>query len=518
MAGFRIEGNVSGNVVEVAGTNQLKIIPETNATTNAANIGGIRAYSENDQGLGAGLGSVTPFLLSTETSNEYRQREELDIILDEENFSYTAQNFTKHGLLITAGTPYVPAFTAQGFATNPTNVLTAGNAVNFKTYKTFGVVGTETLAWDCEMAWSWQSGSALPVNTVIEQGFGLNAVATPYDYFDGVYMRLTPSGMYLVLRNNSTTDTAISSTFFAPDSTGTTVWQPVNGRKYQIILYSMTRMVEAWIADPVTGLTWLAGFVNCPPGYSQPTASSALPISIRQYQATAPTIGSQVTIGRWSVRRGGQVIASGLGEFNARATENINSPGTLTTTANQTITSGSITRPAAAIPTNTTALVTSLSGMVLETNTLAIGTDGILMAYQNPVLPSAVGTTFLPARRLRIDGVRIGSAVQTVFVSTLLAKMFYVAYGSTSLSLAGVAADTVTTKAYRRVALSLVQSYPASAAVGSVPTTTGESYTKFASPIFINPGEFVALVTYDLGVVPTSGVIQHSISFDYTWE
>ena len=509
-------GGTTGNRAEVNAYNSAKVVLETNATTNAANIGGVRMYSENDQGLAAGTGSLAPYLLSTETSDEYRQRNELDILLDEENFSYSAQNFTKHQMYATT---YAPTWTTQGFNTNPASSLTAAAAMLLRTYKTFSVNGTETTSWDCELAFTWTTGAQLPTNTVIEQGFGLNAVTTPYDVFDGVYFRLTPSGMYLVVRNNSSTDTAISSTFFAPDGTGTTVWQPVSGRKYQFILYSMARSIECWIADPVTGMTWLAGDVNCPPGYSQPTASSALPIFVRQYQATAPTIASQVTIGRWSVRRGGQVIAQGLGEFNARATENINSPGTLTTTANQAITSGSITRPTAGVPSNTTALVTSLSGMVLETNTLAVGTDGILMAYLNPALPTATGTSYLPARRLRIDGVRIGSVVQTVFVNTVaLAKMFYIAYGSTTLSLAGTATDAVTAKAYRRLMIDLAQSYPINAAAGTVPTTTGETFIKLQNPLFINPGEYVALCTYHLPTAATSGVIQHSIAFDYAWE
>ena len=510
-----IRGSASGTGAEVAGTNQLKVIPETDATNHPSNIGGVRIYSENDQGLGAGLGSVTPYLLSPETSDEFRKRVETDVILDEESFVYTAQNFTKHSM---AATTYVPSWTATGFQTNPTSLLTAGAAMSFRTYKTFSVIGTETTSLDLEAAFTYASGVVLPANTVIEFGFGLSATTTPYDQFDGVYVRLTPSGMYLVVRNNSSTDTAISSTVFAPDGTGTTIFQPVNGRKYQFIIYLMTRSVELWIADPVTGTTWLAADVNTPPGYGAPVASPALPVSVRQYQVSAPSVASQITLGRMSVRRGGGMIISSLGDLENRVAESIYSPGTLTTTANQAIASGSITRPAAAVPSNTTALVTSLSGIVLETNTLAIGTDGILMAFQNPALPTAVGTTYAQQRRLRIDGVRIASSVQTVFVSTVFSKYFYIAYGSTSVSLAGVASDTVTTKAYRRVQLDLVQSYPATAAAGTLPTQNGNSYMQFKNPLYVNPGEFVALVTYDIGVVPTSGVIQHAISFDYSWE
>ena len=510
-----IVGGTTGNKMEVNTFNSGKVVLETNANSNAANIGGVRTYSEVDQGLAAGLGTVTPFLLSPEVSGEYRTRSEHDTLLDEESFVYTAQNFTKHRL---DATTYAPTWNATGFNTNPTNLLTAAAAATLRTYKTFSIVGTEILSLDVEAAFTYAAGTLLPANTVIEFGLGLGAVATPYDWFDGAYLRLTPSGTYLVIRNNSSSDTAITGLLFAPDSTGTTIWQPVSGRKYQFIIYLSTRSVELWISDPVTGLTWLAGSLNTPAGYGAPVASPAVQFIARQYQATAPTIASNITLGRYSVRRGGQIIASGLGESEARIAESIYAPGTLTTTANQTITSGSITRPAAAVPTNTTALVTSLSGIVLETITLAIGTDGILMAFQNPALPTATGATYAQQRRLRIDGVRIASSVQTVFVSTVFSKYFYIAYGSTSVSLAGVAADTVNTKAYRRVMLDLVQSYPANAAQGTLPTQNGFSYMAFKNPLYVNPGEFVALVTYDLGVVPTSGVIQHQIAFDHTWE
>jgi hypothetical protein len=352
----------------------------------------------------------------------------------------------------------------------------------------------------------------------MEFGFGLNAVTTPYDFFDGAYMRLTPAGAYLVIRNNSSTDTSVSNLLLAPDNSGTTVWQPVNGRKYQIIVYLMTRSVKLWINDPVSGLVWLASDINTPPGYGTPVASPSLPVVYRQYQATAPAVASQMNISRYSVRRGGQNYSVLPAAFAARALDGIYAPGTLTTTGNQTVTTGSIVRPAATAMTNTAALVTSLSGMVLELPTLAVATDGILMAFQCPAAPTAVGTTYAPLRRLRIDGVRVGSSVQTVFAGGPLAKHFYIAYGSTSVSLAGVAADTVTTKTYRRVQLDLVQSYPATAAAGTIPSSTGSSYMTLQNQLYVNPGEWVALCSYHTGVVTTTGAIQHAISFDYAWE
>ena len=217
-------------------------------------------------------------------------------------------------------------------------------------------------------------------------------------------------------------------------------------------------------------------------------------------------------------RGGGQSVASSLADISSRTLESILSPGTLTTTGNQAITTGSITRPGAAAPTNTTSLLASLSGIVLETPSLASGTDGIIMSYLNPALPTTTGTTFPQARRLRIDGVRIGSFVQTALTGGPFVRGYYLAYGSTALSLAGVASDTVTTKAYRRIQLELTQVYTATQAIDTLPAISGSSYMTFKNPIYVNPGEYVCLVGYNTGTVASAGTLQHAISFDYAWE
>jgi hypothetical protein len=193
------------------------------------------------------------------------------------------------------------------------------------------------------------------------------------------------------------------------------------------------------------------------------------------------------------------------------------SAGTLTTTFNQTVTTGTIVKTTAAVPTNTTSLLASLSGIVVETATLATTVDGILMSYQVPALPTDVTTSYGLGKRLRIDAVNIASSVSTTFTGGPISKHFYLAYGSTSLSLQGVTADGVLTKAYRRVQLPLVQYYASAIAAGSQVPTSGTSYV-LQTPIYVNPGEFIALVTYHVGTAPTAGAINHSISFDYSWE
>ena len=477
----------------------------TALTNIPAAMGGVRLFSENDPGLA--LGGV-PELLSPETDDDYRIRTSNDMILDEESFIYTAQNFTKTPMYATT---FAPSWTNTGFNTNPTAITTINAAMCLKTYKTFSIYGTETLSLDIEGSFS----AAVVTNNTIEFGWGLTANTTPYDCFDGAYIRVNNVGVYAVVRNNSTTDTVQSAAF--NDYTGA-LFVPVVGRKYQFIVYLTSRETDFWVADPVSGQIWLAGSISAPPGYGMPVGSQAVNVFVRQaHAASAPATAAGFNVARWSVRRGGTNIGTTLNVLNARANESSLSPGTLGTTFANAITTGSITRAAAAVPTNTTALLMSLGGIVMETCTVAQGTDFILMAYGCPALPVATGTTYALNKRLRIDGLSITTTILTALTAGGFSRQFYLAYGSTSVSLAGVAADTVTTKADRRVMLPFYQFFAATAAVG---TQVPSSLTYFAlqTPIFINPGEFVKLVAFNTGTAATAGATQNLIQFDYSWE
>jgi hypothetical protein len=47
----------------------------------------------------------------------------------------------------------------------------------------------------------------------------------------------------------------------------------------------------------------------------------------------------------------------------------------------------------------------------------------------------------------------------------------------------------------------------------------GGSFADFGdAPIYVNPGEFVALVMKCVGTVGTSGTIAHVVTFAYGWE
>jgi hypothetical protein len=60
-----------------------------------------------------------------------------------------------------------------------------------------------------------------------------------------------------------------------------------------------------------------------------------------------------------------------------------------------------------------------------------------------------------------------------------------------------------------------MQTFPATAAVGVVGNTID---IDLATPIVVQPGEFVQLVAKNLGVVTSGGVITFIVSFGGYWE
>ena len=236
MAGIRIEGNVSGNVAEVAGTNQLKIIPEVDSLENPKNIGNVRIQSVNDEGALTG----NPYLLSPETDDDYRLRVSQDTILDDELFNYTSQNTGKHTIIATA-VNLVPSWTAGGYNTNPTGVTTSASGATLQTYACFPIIGTGTISCDMELAFTAQPTS----NTIIDFGLFYGATTNPFAPSDGAYFRLNASGLQGILNYNGTE----TSTGIFPLAAGAGTWAYTNNKKYQFILYISSVEVEFWVND-----------------------------------------------------------------------------------------------------------------------------------------------------------------------------------------------------------------------------------------------------------------------------
>jgi hypothetical protein len=490
MPGFRIEGNASGNVAEINAAGQIKVVTETNATTGAANIGGTRSFSENDQGLITGITQ----LVSPEIDVDYRMRISQDTMLDEEVFSYTAQNTGKHNL---TNNTMTTSFTAGQYTSNSASITTITTGTQLSTYAYFPNIGVNTLSADFEVGFSAQPTT----NSFIEFGLGLPGGPTVAPT-DGVFFRLSSAGLQGIASNNGTE----TSTGLFPLSNGTGIWAYLNNKRYQFIVYMGGIKAEFWINDG-TGAVKM-GEIPLPTGQGRITMAQGLQ-AFHKHRIVGGAAGGvlQSFLGAYSVRLGGSnitTIASTLGNrlYGSYQGQSGGTMGSLANYANST-------NPVAAVPTNTTAaLGVGLGGQFWETDTLAVTTDGIIQSYQVPF-----GTANVPGRRLVVRGLKIQTFVQTVLTGGGYVAQWALAFGHTNVSLA--TGEAGNTKAPRRIALG-IHGVPANAAANS---TLGDIMMDFGdAPIYVNPGEFIQCVKKKVGTAPTAGTLAYTVTYLYGWE
>jgi len=477
MSGFRIEGS-SGNTVDVNASGQIKVVPETDIATNPNNVGAVKFVSENDDGSVTG----TPYLLSPETDDDYRLRIAGDTLLDNETFNYLAQNtgkFTYLSSSLTAG------WSTAGLTTNNSGVTTTGTGLTVGTYAEFPIMGGMNMYAEFEASVSNQP----PTNATIDFGLFRRGGSYPYAPTDGVYFRINSSGIFGVINYNGaeTTTSTFSFTFVA-------------NKKYQFIVSATEREVEFWI-DNV-----LYGSIETPNGQGQPFMSSTLPVSVRHAQTGTTSGVIQFVLNDYALSIGGAVFNRSLSDFGNAALGSYQglsggTMGSLASFANSA-------NPTAAVPTNTTSTVlTGLGGQGWETDTLAVTTDGIICSYQVPL-----GTLAVQGKRLKVNGVRISSFVQTALTGGGYNAVFSLAFGHTAVSLA--TSEATSTKAPRRIPLG---GYSVDSGLVALTQLPGIEVS-FQNPVYVNSGEFIAIAKKKVGTAPSAGVIAYYISFDYAWE
>jgi len=478
-----IKGTTSGNGLEVDASNRALVrLPDA---TTPANVGGLRMFSENDPGTVTGNVS----LLSPETDVDYRLRVSQDTLMDSETFNYTAQNTGKHTYSNTTATI---TWNTGGLLTNASSITTTTTGVSFGTYAMFPLLGsTESF---CEMQASF---SSQPVaNTIIDFGMFLRGAANPYAPTDGAYFRLNSSGLFGVINHNGTEATTAVLDF-----------EYTNSTVYSFLISYHENETRFWINNI------LYASIPTPVGQGQPFMAASLPFSIR-HAITGGAAGGimQFTMRDYTIGIGGLMASDKLNAITSRMFGSYQglSGGTMGSLANY----ANSANPTAAVPTNTTAaLGTGLGGQFWETVSLAVNTDGIICSYQVPA-----GTVSVPGKRLVIRGVGLTSYVQTVVVGGPYVSQYSLAFGHTAVSLA--TAEAAAAKAPRRIPLAgLTQLVTANQAVSTMVSQPGGSFVDFGdAPIFVNPGEFVALVTKHVGTVGSTGTVAHVVTFVYGWE
>jgi len=485
MAGIRIEGNTSGAVAEVTGSNQLKVILETNAGAAPQNVGAVRFFSENDPGEQTG----TPYLYSPETDEDYRLRTAIDNMLDTETFNYAAQNTGKHNYQTTTVTA---TWNTNGLITNGSNITTAGGAT-VQTYAEFPVFGANVMYAEFEAS----INTECPSNTVVDWGMFRKGGSQPFDPTDGVFFRLTAAGLQGVV-NYNTVDTSTPVFDFTFNL----------NHKYQFIIAINQRAVQFWV-DEV-----LYGEIETPDGQGQPFMSATLPVCIRHGHTSTAGAAMQFTLSNYNISVGGVNFSRELSELGNAMLGSYQglSGGTMGSLATYT----NNTNATAAIPSNTALtanLLGGLGGQAWETFTsgLAANTDGILMSYQVPA-----GSISIQGKRLRIIGIKMSAFIQSVLTGGGFNSTFTLAFGGTSVNL--TTAEATGAKARRIVMLpEFTQAVTSGQAQNTMVSQPGGCVSNFDAPIFVDPGQYVQLCVKHIGTVATAGVIAYNIQLVYSW-
>lgn len=459
-------------------------------------VNGPAMFSEIDAGTKTGAREV----LSPEVDDDYRLRVAHDTMLDQETFNYSAQNTGKHTHTFTTLTATV---SAAGLLTNSGNITTTTTGMTFGTFAEFRASGTETLVSETSGSFTAQPNA----NQVIDFGLFRRGASTPFAPTDGAYFRVSSTGVQGVINVNGVETT----TAVFPSSLGTGTFTYVNNTVYRFLIQANNVGVSFWINN------FKYGEIATPAGASFAARSTSLPWSVRHAIAGgAAGAAMQFLVADYRVYLRGALYADPLAVAGNRAFGSHQglSGGTMGSLANY----ANSANPTAAVPTNTTAaLGTGLGGQFWETASLAVNTDGVICSYQVPA-----GTVAVQGRRLVIYGVSLMSYVQTVLAGGPFVTQYSLAFGHTAVSLAtaeSASFTNATTKAPRRVALpAFTQAVTAAQAVSTMVSQPGGSSVRFEAPIFVNPGEFVALVAKHVGTVGTSGTIAHVVAFDYGWE
>ena len=475
MAGFRVEGNTSGNVAEVTANNELTVaLGKVAGTAGYALI-----FGENDPGTVVG----SPLIRSGEVTADYRQRVGLDTLLLTDTFNYAAQNSGQWAHILTTMTI---TNSAAGALLNASNITTVSTGAMLKSYKRFPVFGAGTLYGECTML-----NTVTPVtNQVIEVGFFDVAAATTATPLDGVFFRIADGIMTGVLNNN------------ASEHTTGTLSLPSIATMHKYCISLSERTVEFWIDDV------LQATINTPAGNAQPLASGSSPFAVRVYnKAVAPATAQQVRVGDITVSLGDwlttkpwphQMAAMG---FNA-----VQGVGGMT--QGQTANYANSAAPASATLSNTAAGYTTLGGQFQFAAVAGAETDYALFGYQVPAATAAVTGRVLHITGVRIATWNMGAASATT--PTLL--QWSLGVGATAVSLA--TAEGAAAKAPRRFTIG-AQSIPVGTAVGG---SVADIETRLQTPLCANAGEFVhVILKMPVGTATASQIIRGTVQIEGYW-
>jgi hypothetical protein len=487
MAGIRVEGNTSGNVLEVDSSNNAKVnLPTTIVQTGFAAVAG-----RVDDGTLTGTARVNRVYATEANALKAAQT----ALLWDDTFNATAQNTGKYTFTATTQT----GSQAGGYLILNTSAITTINTNSgVQTFKTFPMFAKSELRFNCA-AMLTQVPQA---NNLIEFGLFSAVLSTRVAPTDGVFFRYNAAAELRGVINYNGTETQTAA-----------ITPPSASVNHDFMIVVQTNNVVFYIDDICVGSIAL---LTAAPTLGQPMAMAAQPITIRTYHgASAPALATQFKVSDLFVTLLGPDVCRAWSEqkagFGHMAYQGQNG-GTMGTTALYANNSN----PGTAVPTNTTAALGSgLGGKFQETLTLAAGTDGIISSFQNPA-----GSVTQTPRNLIIKGVTVSGVVTVALTTNPLAGTLALCFGHTAVSLATAESASFvspTTKAARRIAIGTTSVASATAAAGT-PVVGCGTYIAFTAPVVVAPGEFVAVSHNKVTTAPATGSIMWSITFDAYYE
>lgn len=501
-------GSSSAGKANVDATYNLQVVTPGFTATGVSFGGG----AGNSQGMFSeidpGEKNAVREMISPEVDKDFRLRVAHDTKLDHEAFNYAAQNTGKHTFTFTT---LAATLGVGGLLTNSGSVTTTTTGLTFGTHAQFPVGGTQTIACETSISFSAQPNA----NTVIDFGLFQRGATTAFAPLDGAYFRLTSAGLFGIINSGGVeTPTAVF-----PLSGGAGTYVYANNAVNRFLVQVNNVSTSFWINNIKYGE------IATPVGSGFPCKSSALPWSIR-HAIVGGAAGAvlQATVMDYRVLIRGPIYADDLGTVGNRVLGSFQgtSGGTMGQLVAGTVTSGTLVKPTAAVPLNAslaTNLPNSLGGRIYEalTSGLAVNVDGIYASYTVPA-----GSSTVPGRRLRVNGIKLSSVVSTAAVGGPVTTEFYIAFGHTADSMAtaeSASMASATTKAPRRVMLPEFTQLLTGAQAVDTRLSQLAPAAVFTNPIYVNPGERIALIGNKTATIAaTAGVIAHTYQFDYSWE
>lgn len=492
-------GASAAGLADVNANFQLEVTTQVDALNNTQYVGGVKVYSEVDSGEFTNEYD----LRSAEVDADYRMRVAMDNLLDYDSLKFTAQNTGKHTFTFTT---LAATITAAGLTTNSGSITTINTGLTFGTHAMFSIHPTQTMV--CETSVSFTSQPV--ANTLVDFGMFQRGATAAFAPLDGVYFRLTSAGLFGVINSNGS---EVTTTVFP--------FAYTNNQNYRFLIQTNNVRTTFWVL--IGKDMELLGSILTPVGLEMPFLSECLPWSFRHAIVGGAAGGVfQAIFTDYKISQRGGAYSDSLGDVAARMNGTYQgvSGNTMGQLIAGTVTSGTLVKPTAAVPANTSLvanLPNSLGGRIYEqlSTGLAANVDGIFASYQNPI-----GSATVQGKRLKVSGIMLSGFVSTVVVGGGAVTEWYIAFGHTAASLAtaeSASMTSATTKAPRRVMLPTLTAYMSAAqAAGTILQQAG-TYVAFEEPIWINQGEFIALVgNKTITSAITSGVLSYTYQFIYT--